>query len=133
MRRSEDFRRAVRHGVRAGRRTVVVHALRAEAAAADGDQSTGRRDLESSVVGFVVSKVVGSAVRRNRVRRRLRHLCRSRLGDLDQPTLVVVRALPPAATAGVELADDLEAAWAAALAKLERFPPPAAAMTRDRR
>jgi ribonuclease P protein component len=133
MRRSEDFRRAVRHGVRAGRRTVVVHALRAEADVPGGDDPAGQRDAESSVVGFVVAKVVGSAVHRNRVRRRLRHLCRQHLGSLSQPTLVVVRALPPAAAAGVELADDLNAAWTAALAKLERTRVPVRATKPDRR
>ena len=133
MRRSEDFRRAVRHGVRAGRRTVVVHALRAEVEVRDGAESAGQRDPGTSVVGFVVGKVVGSAVHRNRVRRRLRHLCRQHLGALTQPTLLVVRALPPAATAGVELADDLDAAWTAALAKLERTREPARATKSDRR
>jgi ribonuclease P protein component len=47
--------------------------------------------------GFVVSKAVGGAVVRNRVRRRLRHLMRSRLGLLPDHTDVVVRALPSAA------------------------------------
>jgi ribonuclease P protein component len=48
--------------------------------------------------GFVVSKAVGGAVVRNRVRRRLRHLMRSRLSRLPDRTDVVVRALPGAAT-----------------------------------
>jgi ribonuclease P protein component len=109
MRRSEDFRRTVRHGVRAGRRTVVVHALRVELTAAVPNGG--------SRVGFVVAKSVGSAVRRNRVRRRLRHLARTHLAGLDDQTLVVVRALPPAATAGPELGTDLAAAWRSALAK----------------
>lgn len=104
MRRSKDFRRTVRHGVRAGRRTVVVHAATSS--------PTG------PLVGFVVSKAIGSAVRRNRVRRRLRHLAASRLSNLSAETMVVVRALPPAATAGVELNTDLDAAWSSALAKL---------------
>jgi ribonuclease P protein component len=47
--------------------------------------------------GFVVSKAVGGAVVRNRVRRRLRHLMRSRLERLPGGTDVVVRALPGAA------------------------------------
>ena len=112
---------------------MVVHALRAEPNAADRDEPEGRRDHASSVVGFVVSKSVGSAVRRNRVRRRLRHLCRQHLGTLAQPTLLVVRALPPAATAGVELADDLDSAWAAALVKLGRAHRPEPAMKPERR
>lgn len=114
MRRSEDFRRTVRHGVRAGRRTVVVHALPADIDAVN--QQTGK--AQDSLVGFVVGKSVGTAVHRNRVRRRLRHLARPQLTALQQPTLVVVRALPPAATADADLAADLTAAWTAAMAKL---------------
>ena len=48
-------------------------------------------------VGFVVSKAVGGAVVRNRVRRRLRHLMREHLASLPASSEVVVRALPPAA------------------------------------
>lgn len=113
MRRSEDFRRTVRRGVRAGRRTVVVHALPVSRDAVD--DST---DSPDSIVGFVVARSVGSAVRRNRVRRRLRHLCGPHLEALEQPTMVVVRALPASAIAGDELGADLTAAWTAALTKL---------------
>ena len=108
----------MRHGVRAGRRTVVVHALRLDAEAAEGEVNrVGGGDRQ---IGFVVSKTVGSAVRRNRVRRRLRHLARTRLPELPVRTLVVVRALPPAATAGPELGTDLAAAWDTALSRLAR-------------
>jgi ribonuclease P protein component len=62
-------------------------------------------------VGFVVSKAVGVAVVRHRVARRLRHLMRDRLPDLPAGTLVVVRALPPAADASSrELGTDIDAA-----------------------
>jgi ribonuclease P protein component len=127
MRRSEDFRRTVRHGVRAGRRTVVVHALRvapAVGAATTTSSSTGQRPdslgavATGPLVGFVVSKAVGSAVRRNRVRRRLRHLALPHLDEVTGPTLVVIRALPPAGSAGPELGTDLDAAWAAAMTRL---------------
>jgi ribonuclease P protein component len=50
-------------------------------------------------VGFVVGKIVGPAVVRNRVRRRLRHLMASRVQALPAGTLLVVRATPPAAAA----------------------------------
>ena len=57
---SEDFRACVRRGVRVGRPTLVVHA-----------RSTA---CPQSRAGFVVSKAVGNAVTRNRVKRQLRHL-----------------------------------------------------------
>ena len=66
-------------------------------------------------MGFVVSKAVGNAVARNRVKRRLRHL----VAGLPSPVTadVVVRALPPAATEPGCLADDLQSAWRRAFNK----------------
>ncbi len=62
-----------------------------------------------ATVGLVVSKAVGGSVVRTRVKRRLRHLCAARLGAWPGGTEVVLRALPPAATAGsAELAADLD-------------------------
>lgn len=67
--------------------------------------------------GFVVSKAVGGAVIRNRVRRRLRHLVRERLSALPAGATLVVRALPGAAEASyARLGADLDAAIAAAQA-----------------
>ena len=66
-----------------------------------------------------MSKQVGNAVTRNRVKRRLRHLARTRIERPGEPAVhVVVRALPPAASQPARLADDLDTAWDAALAKL---------------
>jgi ribonuclease P protein component len=60
-------------------------------------------------VGFVVSKAVGNAVTRNRVQRRLRHLAREHLASLPGSAVLVVRALPPSATASyAELGADLD-------------------------
>lgn len=66
-------------------------------------------------MGFVVSKQVGNAVHRNRVKRRLRHLA------LAQPTPftadVVVRALPKASLEPERLEDDFGSAWRRAFSK----------------
>lgn len=102
MRTGSEFTAAVRGGKRAGRRTLVVH-LRP-----DVDLSAPAR------VGFVVSKAVGGSVVRNRVKRRLRHLTRSRLERLPKGSLVVVRANPAAATAA-SLEADLDSALASVL------------------
>ncbi|MEU1723851.1 ribonuclease P protein component [Nonomuraea sp. NPDC005692] len=97
MRRGDEFEAAVRRGKRAGRPTLVVHL-----------NFSGE---ETPLVGFVVSKAVGGAVTRNKVKRRLRHLMRDRLDRLPRGSLLVVRANPPAASACVEqLAADLDAA-----------------------
>lgn len=53
-------------------------------------------------VGFTVSKAVGNAATRNRVKRRLRHLTREHLPSLEGlpgRAALVVRALPAAAEA----------------------------------
>ncbi len=50
-------------------------------------------------VGFVVSKAVGNAVTRNRVKRRLRHLFRELPWALPVSGVLVVRALPASAEA----------------------------------
>ncbi|GAA2821871.1 ribonuclease P protein component [Saccharopolyspora taberi] len=124
----------VRRGRRAGRSRLVVHLLQPDAATraqlgavprpsaarsdrertspeADVDTAPTREPSESPRVGFVVSKAVGTAVVRHRVSRRLRHLMRDRLALLPAGTLVVVRALPPAADApSRDLGSDLDAA-----------------------
>jgi ribonuclease P protein component len=99
LRRSDDFRRAVRSGRRAARRAVVLHLLVEHGVA------------EPPRVGFVVNKAVGNAVLRNRVHRRLRAVLAARLPDLPDGSLVVVRALPSSATASYdELAADVDGA-----------------------
>ena len=107
LRRREDFAAAVRRGRRAGRPLLVVHLyspLRRDPHAA-GETAPPTR------AGFVVSKAVGGAVVRNRVKRRLRHLVRDRLSAFPPGSLVVVRALPGAGTAEyAQLARDLDAA-----------------------
>ena len=108
MRSAPEFRRTIRSGVRAGRSTLVVSALPADPQAM------------SVRVGFVVSKAVGNAVTRNRVKRRLRHLSRSLVESTPAGTCVVVRALPAAADPGARLGEDLAGAWRTCLNKLEQ-------------
>lgn len=75
------------------------------------------------LAGFVVNKAVGGSVVRHRVARRLRHLVAPRLAELPSGARVVVRALPPAATASsAELAEDLDSGLRSALRKLGRGP-----------
>ncbi|WP_028643738.1 ribonuclease P protein component [Nocardioides sp. URHA0020] len=94
-----SFQQTVRAGRRAGSRTLVVHLAR-EVGSPTG--SSGPR------VGFVVSKAVGNAVVRNRVKRRLRHLAREHVSSLPGSAALVVRALPAAASASSgELSADL--------------------------
>ncbi|MFB0625806.1 ribonuclease P protein component [Streptomyces sp. AB3(2024)] len=117
LRRREDFASAVRRGRRAGRPLLVVH-LRTSGAT--DPHEPGEID-PSPRAGFVVSKAVGIAVVRNRVKRRLRHLVRDRLARLPAGSLVVVRALPGAGDAGAdELARDLDAALARLLGGVAR-------------
>jgi ribonuclease P protein component len=63
-----------------------------------------------------VSKAVGGSVVRHAVSRRLRHVVASRLEQLPAGSRLVVRALPPAATAtSAALAADLDVALERAL------------------
>lgn len=72
-------------------------------------QDDTTRPAQPSRVGFVVSKAVGNAVVRNRVKRRLRHLALARLAHLPGGSRLVVRALPPsAASAYADLGADLD-------------------------
>jgi ribonuclease P protein component len=110
VRRGDEFARAVRAGRRSGRALLVAYL--AEANGPEGSVTAiDEARTGHARAGFVVSKAVGNAVVRNRVRRRLRHLCASRLADLPAGSILVVRALPPAAHAdSVSLGRELDAA-----------------------
>ncbi|MEV0153425.1 ribonuclease P protein component [Micromonospora sp. NPDC050686] len=122
LRRSSDFAAAVRGGRRAGRGAVVVHLTLPTAP--DGSTATSPEPARGAEhtsaptrAGFVVSKAVGPAVVRNKVRRRLRHLVRERLDALPAGSTLVVRAQPAAADASyTRLGADLDGALAAARA-----------------
>lgn len=81
MTRSSEFTTTVNQGVRAAQPDLVVHAARS-------DDATGPR------IGLVVGKSVGNAVQRHRVSRRLRHIARGVLVDLEPGDRIVIRALP---------------------------------------
>ena len=96
MRRRRDFSAAVRRGSRSGRPLVTGHLL------VPADEDSAPR------AGLVVNRSVGTAVVRNRVRRRLRVLVREYLSSLPGGSLLVVRAHPQAATASqADLAAEL--------------------------
>ena len=66
----------------------------------------------------MVSRAVGGAVVRHRVSRRLRHLLAPRLADFPAGSMIVIRALPPAADAtSAELGADLDTGLRSALRK----------------
>ncbi|MDR2620094.1 MAG: ribonuclease P protein component [Propionibacteriaceae bacterium] len=106
LRLTAEFRSVARSGVRVGRPSLVLHAV-----------SNG--ELPSKV-GFAVSKAVGGAVVRNRVKRQLRHLVRAELTATDPHARIVVRALPKAASENERLAADLHQAWAQLIRKLQK-------------
>ena len=83
---ADDYRVIVRRGAKvAGAHTVSY--LRSRESGTDAR------------FGFIVSKKVGTAVRRNLVRRRLKAVCREALTDGVSGVDVVVRAVPGAAEA----------------------------------
>jgi ribonuclease P protein component len=84
MTRSTDFGATVSQGVRAVQPDLVVHAL----LSGNGGPQDGPR------IGLIVSKSVGGAVQRHRVARRLRHVARTVINELDPADRVVIRALP---------------------------------------
>jgi ribonuclease P protein component len=98
MRHRAEFELTVRRGSRAGRALLTGHLL------VRADESA-----QPPRVGFVVSKAVGNAVVRNKVRRRLRSVLRGYLPTLPGGSLLVVRAHPQAAAARqADLAAELD-------------------------
>lgn len=109
MRRAEDFRRVLRTGRRAGGSVLTAHLLLPvgpdSTVGTSGEVPSG----DPAKVGLIVSRAVGSAVVRNRVKRRLRELMRGRLASLPRGCLLVLRAHPAAASAHqADLAADLD-------------------------
>ncbi|MFC7755086.1 ribonuclease P protein component [Tsukamurella soli] len=132
MSSSRDFTAAVKGGRRAGRTALVVHLALgpgspdpATAAAGPGRVvSAAHRGEPTGApaapvvgdparwggprVGLVVSKAVGNAVTRHAVARRLRAAAGTVVAEIEPSSLIVIRALRPAAdTDSSELAAQL--------------------------
>jgi ribonuclease P protein component len=108
MTRSAEFGATVSQGVRAAQPDLVVHTLRQTV------------DGEGPRIGLVVSKAVGNAVERHRVARRLRHVARTLIDELEPADRVVIRALPGSRHAiSARLEQELRTALNRALPKSE--------------
>lgn len=80
----EEFRHAVRRGRRTATSVAVYYVL---------DTSPGA----PARFGFIASRAVGDAVRRNRIRRRLRAICRELVDSGARGCDIVIRVLPGSA------------------------------------
>jgi ribonuclease P protein component len=85
VRRRDEFTATVRDGRRLGATGLVVHVSHTDRA-------------RPARAGFIVTRAVGPAVTRNRLRRRLRHLIAPRLTALPAGTDLVIRVTPAAAS-----------------------------------
>ena len=96
-----EFTRCYRHGQRLRTTYFTVYAY--------------RRGACVTRLGLAVGKAVGMAVRRNRVKRRLRELFRLQKALMPRGYDLFVRAVPASASASYVA---LEAAWCEAMAML---------------
>lgn len=102
LRSSQDFQRVRRRGRRQQGKYLILAYARRIAATPDATRVPTR-------IGFSVNKRVGSAVRRNRVKRRLREAIRLRLWKTQSGWDMIVIARPEAADADYTvLASELE-------------------------
>lgn len=94
LRRGADVRAVSRRGIRAQANGVTAHLLPPQRVAAVFERDDGAVPTRATVV---VGKPVGSAVARNRVRRRLRHSLRRQWEMITPGTQLVLRGGPGAA------------------------------------
>jgi ribonuclease P protein component len=81
MTRSIDFGATVRYGIGAVQRDLVIYVRR------ESGELVG-----APKVGLIVGRSVGSAVQRHQVARRLRHIARTLVDELDWSHRMVIRA-----------------------------------------
>lgn len=104
LRRSAEFDLAVRRGRRAASKTLVVHMASTQIEAL----GPAAPIMATPRVGFVVGKAVGNAVQRNRVKRRLRHVVHTRLGQAAGQSIVIRANAAAASATYAQLANDLD-------------------------
>ena len=105
MRTGVQFSQTIRSGVRSGRRNIVL--------------SAAIQNGETTLIGFIVSKAVGNAVVRNRVKRRLREAASDTVKTHPHGYYIAVRALPASKNATYQqLHHDYTQALTVALTKL---------------
>lgn len=84
-----DFRNTLGSGVRVRSQCISVHAVTGQTNPVDSQPK----------IGFVVGRACGSAVVRNRIKRRLKAVSRNLIPSLQPGVSVVVRAFPAASNA----------------------------------
>ncbi|WP_119696208.1 ribonuclease P protein component [Microbacterium halotolerans] len=84
--RGADYRRVSRRGLRSAGPHLVTHIEFTD-------------EPRPARFGFIVTRAVGDAVRRNTVRRRLKAICAEALPDVREGADIVIRALPSSARA----------------------------------
>lgn len=77
-----------------------------------------KRETEATQLGIIVSKRVGPAVTRNKIKRRFREIYRNQRSHLQQHLWLVLIAAPKAATASFQ---ELEKEWLKLGKKLSIF------------
>lgn len=119
LRDALDFRSVLRGpgAVRCGGALIVVHGC------ATLDPQTGL--ARPARLGLIVPSSVGTAVTRNLISRRLRHLVRDRIDTVPSGTDLVIRALPSAASARyADLQAEVERLLSKTLNRLQAQPSP---------
>lgn len=108
--RGDDYRRVVRDGNRVGGAYCITHAV------------LHVHDTDPARFGFIVTKAIGNAVTRNRVRRRMKSIADRHLAEGFAGADVVFRALPKSASASFA---ELEREITRSLRRVERLADPA--------